>query len=108
MDALPAAMWGLAGGAIAGLLAMSADVAAAGFRWPWKYNQDGVWPRVFVVVVGLLAGALVAAAASSQLASAWPALIMGASAPSVVRGALRRVEVTERKSPDGREHHGQL
>jgi hypothetical protein len=42
-------------------------------------------------------GATVAAATHGQISAAWPALIMGASAPSVIRGILSRIEVAERK-----------
>lgn len=91
MGLIEAAAWGLAGGAAAGLLALSAEVTAKG--WPSKQER---WIRVFAAAVGLVLGALVAGANHAQLAGAWPALIMGASAPSVLRGALSRLEVSER------------
>jgi len=101
-----AALWGLAGGAVAALVSLAAEVVANRFRWPWRNNKDGIWPRVFVGIVGLIAGAIVAGAAHKQINNEWPALIMGASAPSVIRGAISRIEVAERKSdeggPDGR------
>ncbi|MGA2830124.1 MAG: hypothetical protein ABSF03_28905 [Streptosporangiaceae bacterium] len=99
MTLVDAAIWGLTGGLAAGLFSLSADVASKGFRWPWRDNEDGVWPRLFVTVVGLIIGALVAGAAHGQMSGGWPAFIMGISAPSVIRGALSRVEVAERK-PD--------
>jgi hypothetical protein len=99
MGIIEAAAWGLAGGLAAGLISLSADVVLAGFKWPWRDNDDGIGPRLFVTSVLLIVGALVAAAAHSQMTGGWPAFIMGASAPSVIRGALSRVEVTERK-PD--------
>ena len=43
-------------------------------------------------------GSAVAAAAHAQMTGEWPALIVGASASSVIRGILSRVEVTERKT----------
>lgn len=99
MGIIEAAAWGLAGGLAAGLIALSAEVVAAGFKWPWRNNDDGIWPRLFVTSVLLIVGALVAAAAHSQMTGGWPAFIMGASAPSVIRGAVSRVGVTESK-PD--------
>lgn len=101
MGVVQAAIWGLAGGAAAGLVGLSAAIVAAGFRWPWHDNDGGMWPHVFVVSVGLLVGALVSGAAHAQMTGAWPALVMGASAPSVIRGVLSRVEVTERKPETG-------
>lgn len=76
-----------------------ADVTGHGFRWPWHVSPQEIWPRLFVITGGLILGGLVAAAAHTQMTGAWPAFIMGVSAPSIVRGALARVEVTERK-PD--------
>lgn len=94
-----AAVWGCAGGAVAGLVSMSAAIAAANFRWPWRRvpEGDGAWPYLLVGAINLAVGAVVAAATHSQIDGAWPALIMGASAPSVIRGILSRIEVTERK-----------
>jgi hypothetical protein len=97
MGLLDAATWGLAGGLAAGLVSLSAAVVAAGFKWPWRDNPDGIWPRVFVAVVGLIIGALVAGAAHGQMSGGWPAFLLGVGAPSVIRGALSRVEVAERK-----------
>jgi hypothetical protein len=96
VDVAEAAMWGLAGGAAAGLLGLSGAVVSANFRWPWRGRRHGIWPHVFVQVVGLAVGAAVAAAAHEQITGGWPALLMGASAPSVIRGALSRVEVVDR------------
>ena len=42
---------------------------------------------------GLLLGALVAAAAHSQMSGAWPAFVIGAGAPATIRGLLSGVEV---------------
>jgi hypothetical protein len=106
MDLVDAGSWGLAGGAAAALINVSAAVAAAGYRWPWRRYRDGVWPRVFVGTVGMLVGSVVAAAAHGQISGPWPALVMGASAPSVIRGILAGVEVSERKSPAGRDGNG--
>ena len=100
MGIVEAAAWGLAGGLAAGLVSLSAAVAAAEFRWPWRDNEDGIAPRLFVATAGLIVGALVAAAAHTQMSGGWPAFIMGACAPSVIRGALSRVEVVERKPPE--------
>lgn len=100
MGLFEAAAWGMTGGAVAGLASLAAAIVAADFRWPWRRSSnggDGVWPYLVVAVINLVVGAVVAAATHSQLTGAWPALIMGVSAPSVVRGILSRIEVTERK-----------
>jgi hypothetical protein len=97
MGVVEAAGWGLAGGAVAGLIGLSSAVVAAGYRWPWRLSSDGVWPHLFVATAGLIVGTLVAASAHAQMTGAWPALVMGACAPSVIRGILSRVEVSELK-----------
>jgi len=97
MSWLSAAGWGLAGGLAAGLLALMTAVSAAGFRWPWKAGEFG--PRLFVVCCGLVLGALVAAAAHSQMSGGWPAFVMGAGAPATVRGLLSGIEVHPRSLP---------
>jgi hypothetical protein len=103
MGLVYAGVWGLLGGLAAGLVVVSAAVRAAGFRWPWKHAEDGIWPQLFVVAVGVTIGALVAAAAHAQMNGPWPAFLLGVGAPSVVRGALSGVEVAEIKddTPDG-------
>ncbi len=101
MGVVQAGGWGLAGGGISALIGLSGTIAAAGFRWPWQNRPSGVWTRATIGLIGLLTGAAVAAAAHSEIAGQWPALIMGASAPSVVRGILTRIEVRERSAPDG-------
>jgi hypothetical protein len=92
-----ASLWGLAGGAVAALLSLSAGVVAADFTWPWRDKADGVWPHLFVAAVALLVGAAVSGAASAEITGPWPALIMGASAPAVIRNALAKIEVSESK-----------
>ncbi len=92
MGWIDAAAWGLAGGLAAGLLALMTAVTAAGFRWPWKRGELG--PRVFVFGCSMVLGALVAAAALSQISGPWPAFVMGAGAPATIRGLLSGVEVT--------------
>ncbi len=91
MNWVYAAGWGLAGGLAAGVLALMTAVTAAGFRWPWKRSERG--PRLFVFGCGLLLGALVAAAAHSQISGGWPAFAMGAGAPATIRGLLSGIEV---------------
>lgn len=91
MTWVEAAGWGLAGGLAAGLLALMTAVTAAGFHWPWK--RDQVAPRLFVLGCGLVLGALIAAAAHSQMSGGWPAFVMGACAPATIRGLLAGVEV---------------
>jgi uncharacterized membrane protein YfcA len=95
MSIVEAAAWGLAGGAAAGLVALSASILKARYRWPWRGNPDGVWPRLVVAVAGIAVGALVAAAAHSQMSGAWPAFLLGVGAPSVIRGVITRIEVEE-------------
>lgn len=90
-------MWGLTGGLAAELLGFMAAVTASGFRWPWRDDPDGRWPRLFVAAGGLVLGALVAAAAHGQISGAWPAFIMGVGARATVRGLVSGIEVTERK-----------
>ena len=114
MSWLQAACWGLAGGLAVEVLALMTAVKAADFQWPWK--RDELWPRLFVLGCGLFLGAVVAAAAHSQMSGGWPAFIMGAGAPATIRGLLSGIEVhprlslpspsSERKTehePDGRE-----
>jgi hypothetical protein len=103
MGLIEAGAWGIAGGIAAGLVALSADVVGAKFRWPWGNNPDGIWPRVFVIAVGLVVGAIVAAAAHSQMTGPWPAFLLGVGAPAVVQAAITRVEVAEGK-PSGEDH----
>jgi hypothetical protein len=66
MQIAEAAVWGLAGGGVAGLVELSLAVRAAGFHWPWRDRKDGIWPRLFVFAVGLVVGAGVSAAASEM------------------------------------------
>jgi hypothetical protein len=94
MGVAEAAEWGLAGGVAAGLVALSAAVMAVGYKWPWRDDPGGVWPRLFVTVAGLAVGVLVSSAAHSEIGGAWPAFLLGVGAPSVIRGAIARVEVT--------------
>jgi uncharacterized membrane protein YfcA len=90
-----AGSWGLCGGVAAGLVALAASITTAGFRWPWHGNEDGPWPRFCVYAIGVVVGTVVAAAAHSQMSGALPALLMGVSAPSVIRGAVSRIEIKE-------------
>jgi hypothetical protein len=97
MGLVEAGGWGLCGGIAAGLVALAAAITAAGFKWPWRGNEDGPWPRFCVYATGVIVGTVVAAAAHSEMSGALPALLMGASAPSVIRGAVSRIEVSESK-----------
>jgi hypothetical protein len=97
MGLMEAAAWGLLGGLTAGLIALSSAIVGRRFRLPPRSER---WPRVIVAAIGLAIGAIVAGAAHAQLAGEWPALIMGASAPSVLKGVLSRAEV-EVKDGDG-------
>ncbi len=93
-----AASWGLAGGLAAGVLALMTAVTAASFKWPWRRDEFG--PRLFVLGCGLLLGALVAAAAHSQMSGAWPAFVIGAGAPATIRGLLSGIEVHVKLPPE--------
>jgi hypothetical protein len=88
--------WGLAGGLAAGVLGLMTTVATAGFKWP---ERDELGPRLFVVGGGLLLGALVAAASSSQMSGAWPAFVIGAGAPATIRGLLSGIQVDVKLPP---------
>jgi ABC-type xylose transport system permease subunit len=103
MGIIAAGAWGLAGGLAAGLVSMSAAIVAAGFKWPWRDNEHGIWPWLFVTGVGLVLGALVAAAAHGQMTGGWPAFIMGVSAPSIIRGAISKIEAVPSKETAGHE-----
>jgi hypothetical protein len=98
MGIIVAGAWGLAGGGAAGLVSLSADVVAAGHTWPWRDNPYGIWPRLFVIVVGMIIGAVVAGAAHSQMTGPWPALLTGISAPTIIRGALSRGAVESNRA----------
>jgi hypothetical protein len=97
MGLLEAAAWGSLGGIAAGLIALASAIAARNNRLPPRRER---WARVVVGIIGIGLGAMVAGAAHSQLAGELPALIMGASAPSVFRGALGRVEVGTKGTDD--------
>lgn len=100
MDAWKSGLWGLAGGAAAGLLSLMTSVVSNGFRW-WDRQERG--PRLFVFGCSLLLGAAVAAAAGSEMSGAWPAFVIGAGAPATVKGLLGGVEVGPRfEIPRGR------
>ncbi len=98
MGLLEASVWGLCGGLCAGLVSLAAVIKASGFRWPWRDSEGGLWPHLVVGGIGILVGGVVSAAAHTQITGAWPALIMGATAPAVIRGVLSRVEVSEEKA----------
>lgn len=87
-----AALWGLAGGGAASVLSLSAAVVSAGYNWPWR-KEGELWPRLFVLAVGLILGSLVATAAHDQVSGPWPAFIFGIGAPATIRGILAGVEV---------------
>lgn len=90
MGAWESGLWGLAGGAAAGLLSLMTAVISNGFRW-WDRRERG--PRLFVFGCSLLLGAGVAAAAGSEMSGAWPAFVIGAGAPATIRGLLGGVQV---------------
>jgi len=102
MGIAAASEWGLAGGVAAGLVALAVSIVSVGYKWPWRGNPDGLWPRLVVTLTGVVVGGLVAAAAHSQMSGAWPAFLLGVGAPSVIRGAIARIEVEE--SSDRKPH----
>lgn len=101
MSLIAAGLWGLLGGLAAGLVAMSAAVVSAKFEWPWNRNKNKMGPYLFVAGVGIVVGTIVAAAAHTQMTGAWPAFLMGVSAPSVIRTAVSKTEVTASTKPAG-------
>jgi uncharacterized membrane protein YfcA len=106
MDWIQAAGWGAAGALATGVLALMSTVATAGYRWPWA--RDELVPRLFVLGGGVLVGAVVAAAAHSQISGPWPAFIIGASAPAVIRSLLSGVEVDVRLPAHEQERETQI
>jgi hypothetical protein len=97
MGWLATAAWGMVGGLAAGLMSLMAAVSAAKYRWPWQHSDEEFLPRLFVFCGSVVLGALIAAAAHGQISGPWPAFSMGVGAPSVVRGMLSHIEVTESK-----------
>lgn len=94
-----AALWGLAGGGAAAALSFSAAVVSSGYHWPWRERRKSkqqLGPRLFVLAVQTVLGALVAAAAHDQISGPWPAFIFGIGAPHTIRGILSGVEVIPR------------
>jgi hypothetical protein len=96
-----AASWGGAGGAAAVLTNLVVRVVQAGYRWPWRDLAYSRSAYAFVGSCSVLLGAVVAAAASAQVSGPWPAFIMGATAPSVIRGILGGAEVTTATAEPG-------
>ncbi|BAJ25877.1 MULTISPECIES: hypothetical protein [Kitasatospora] len=90
-----AALWGLAGGGAVGVLSLMTAIREAGARWPWRKGE--MWPELTHMAGGLVLGALVSAAASSQISGPWPAFIFGVGAPATIRGLLSGVQVTARR-----------
>ena len=86
--------FGLLGGLAVGLLATSAAIIKAGYRWPWRRHPDGIWPRLTVYAIGIILGGIVSACVYGTMKTGWPAFLMGIAAPSVVQNALGRVEVS--------------
>ena len=95
MGLIAAGAWGMTGGLAAGLASIAAAIRTAGFRWPWERGE--AWPWFVVTAIGIVLGAIVAAAAHGQMSGPWPALLMGIGAPAVIHGALNGAEVAERK-----------
>jgi hypothetical protein len=94
MTVLDAASWGVTGGLAASMAALSAAIIKAGYRWPWRGEPDGMWPRFTVYAVGVIVGGIVSAAAHGQMSGGWPAFLMGIAAPSVIQNAIGLVEVS--------------
>jgi hypothetical protein len=92
-----AAAWGVVGGGAVVALNFAGDLLNSRFRWPWL--RDEVGPRLVYAMIQLVLGGIVTAANHSQVTGAWPAFIIGISAPAVVQGIVARVEVTHSGSP---------
>ena len=74
-------------------------VVANGFSW-WDGEERG--PRLFVFGCSVFLGALVAAAASSEMSGPWPAFVIGAGAPATINGLLSGVQVLPAAKPEGK------
>jgi uncharacterized membrane protein len=98
MNGFEAAAWGVAGGVVAGMVGLSVAIVAANYRWPWRRREEQFWPRLCVAAIGALVGGVACGAAHGQVSGPWPALVMGVSAPSVIRSILARLEVVAPKS----------
>ncbi|MEV6851935.1 hypothetical protein [Actinoplanes sp. NPDC051411] len=92
-----AVLWGGLGGLIASLVNLVHQIVRSGYRWPWARRKNTKGAYAFVTLVSAIVGAVVAGAASAQMTGLWPAFILGATAPSVVRGMLGSGEVVEKK-----------
>jgi hypothetical protein len=101
MTFIEASAYGLAGGLAASLVALSAAIMKAGYRWPWRGCPDGIWPRLTVYAVGVIVGGIVSACAHSDMKGGWPAFLMGIAAPSVIQNVVGLVEVSEVKPEVG-------
>jgi hypothetical protein len=95
MTFIGAGAYGIAGGLAASLVALSAAIVKAGYKWPWRGEPDGIWPRFTVYAIGLIVGGIVCACAHSDMSGGWPAFLMGVAAPSVIQNAIGLVEVSE-------------
>jgi hypothetical protein len=78
------------------MLSMMTSVIANGFAW-WGKQERG--PRLFVLGCSVFLGALVAAAASSEMSGPWPAFVIGAGAPASIKGLLSGVELQPAAKP---------
>lgn len=78
------------------MLSLMTSVVANGFAW-WVKQERG--PRLFVFGCSVFLGALVAAAASSEMSGPWPAFVIGAGAPATIKGLLSGVELQPAVKP---------
>ena len=89
------------------MLSLTTAVVSNGYRW-WDRRELG--PRLFVFGGALLLGTLVAAAAGNEMSGAWPAFVIGAGAPSTIRGLLSGIQVGPKHeiaaSPDSKAEVG--
>jgi hypothetical protein len=97
MTFLGAGAYGVVGGLAASLVALSAAITKAGFRWPWRGQPDGIWPRFTVYAIGIVVGGIAPAVAHGQMNGSWPAFLLGIAAPAVIQNAVGLVAVSESK-----------
>jgi hypothetical protein len=101
VDVVAAALWGGAGGLTAVITSTVSDMMGGGDhgrRWPgWQQ----VSAQLFAAVLYVAGSVILAATAAAQMSGPYPAVLIGATAPSVLRGILRRVEVSERTGRGG-------
>jgi hypothetical protein len=72
MTFIGASGFGLLGGLAASLLALSASITKAGFKWPFRGEPDGICPRFTVYAIGVILGGIVSACAYGTMKAVGP------------------------------------